>query len=325
MLAYIIASFLGGWMALYARELTLIPSPAALRHSLRSGVNHSLPAAPSPPSAITVADPAVAVVEALARAVDKLARAVKTPAAAAPAPAAAPAAPAADGCYHVYLDLGTNTAVQFHKLYDPDSLPPGEASTIIPKFNHYFGSDAAARREDVCGFGFEPNPSHQSILRQTTAHYAAAGARLTIFESAVGTFAGWGSVVSDGAFEHNEWGTTIVPVPATAPPPGSVHVVDIAAWFAANIQHRQRPPQGARSLPPALVAKIDIEGTDESVMGKLFASGALCTFDYIYVEQHVRPDVLDFFARELRATGCATVMEFQDDEAHHTFKPAWMH
>ena len=72
-------------------------------------------------------------------------------------------ASAADACYHVYLDLGTNTGVQFHKLYDPDSLPAGEVSAIIPKFDHFFGSDTAARLTDVCGFGFEPNPSHQNM------------------------------------------------------------------------------------------------------------------------------------------------------------------
>lgn len=241
---------------------------------------------------------------------------------------ASPTAPAAgsgaaDGCYHVYLDLGTNTAVQFHKLYDPDVFPEVNSSLITPKFNNYFGADISRRRSDVCGFGFEPNPSHHDILQQTTAHYAAAGVRLTIFESAVGTFDGWGIVVTDSQIANDEWGARIVPVPTGSPAPSAIHVVDFAAWFAANIQHRQRPAQGARAQPPALVVKVDIEGSDESVIGKALASGVLCTMDYVYIE-HLRPVDLDFFMRELHAAGCSTVMEIVDDESYHNFKPAWV-
>ena len=240
-------------------------------------------------------------------------------------PSPVPAPPAADGCYHIYLDFGTNTAVQFHKLYDPGSLPPSDVPgrTIRTKFDQFFGSDAELRRSDVCGFGFEPNPSHRDILRQTTVHYGNKGVRLAIVESGVGTFDGWGVVVSDEAYEQDEWGSKVVPVqPGTPVPADAIRVINAASWFAANVQRSQRPPQGTRALPPAMVIKVDIEGSDESVLAMLVASGALCNVDYVYVE-HVRPDVLDLFMLQLRTAGCSTLVEKFDDESFHNFKPAW--
>ena len=66
--------------------------------------------------------------------------------------------------------------------------------------------------------------------------------------------------------------------------------------------------------------KVDIEGTDEAALARLFSSGALCTVDYVYVE-HIRPDRLSFFNEALAHGGCKTIIEWVDDEAFHEFKP----
>ena len=41
-----------------------------------------------------------------------------------------------DGCYHVYLDMGTNLGVQIRKLYQPHLFPN---ATVLPVFEKYFG------------------------------------------------------------------------------------------------------------------------------------------------------------------------------------------
>ena len=50
-------------------------------------------------------------------------------------PAAVPGNPL-DGCYHVYLDLGTNTGVQIRKLFEPHKFPSAD---VLPIFDKYFG------------------------------------------------------------------------------------------------------------------------------------------------------------------------------------------
>ena len=41
-----------------------------------------------------------------------------------------------DGCYHVYLDVGSNVGVQVRKLFEQDEYPEALA---IPVFNDFFG------------------------------------------------------------------------------------------------------------------------------------------------------------------------------------------
>ena len=41
-----------------------------------------------------------------------------------------------DGCYHVYLDVGSNIGVQVRKLYQPEHFPN---ATIINQFRLAFG------------------------------------------------------------------------------------------------------------------------------------------------------------------------------------------
>ena len=82
------------------------------------------------------------------------------PTAAAPAAAAAgggaqPEAKLADGCRHVYVDLGSNRGVQLRKLFEGALYPN---SVVEPLFTRWFGPpDVRSRAPDLCAFGFEPN------------------------------------------------------------------------------------------------------------------------------------------------------------------------
>jgi hypothetical protein len=41
-----------------------------------------------------------------------------------------------DGCYHVYLDVGSNVGVQVRKLFEPDLYPD---APVLEVFNSVFG------------------------------------------------------------------------------------------------------------------------------------------------------------------------------------------
>ena len=65
-----------------------------------------------------------------------------------------------DGCYHVYLDVGSNVGVQVRKLFEPSLYPKAPFVTV---FDKEFGP-VEARKKSVCAVGFEPNPHHTKRL-----------------------------------------------------------------------------------------------------------------------------------------------------------------
>ncbi len=67
-----------------------------------------------------------------------------------------------DGCYHVYLDVGSNIGIQVRKLFEPKLYPD---SPIFPLFDKYFGPLDENRAKMVCAVGFEPNPRHTLHLK----------------------------------------------------------------------------------------------------------------------------------------------------------------
>ena len=233
------------------------------------------------------------------------------------------AAAAADGCYHVYVDVGTNIGVQIHKLFNA-SLFPG--AKILPKYDQYFGP---GDRSDVCAFGFEPNKNHVAILSKAERHYRALGRRLTYFQAAAGVKDGWGVFRSDKSFKNYEWGgrvdmqddaggTGSHPSSAKGAVDGLVRIVSIPDWMDTNVLARRIPERTNAARPPATVMKIDAEGTDELILAGLFSRGFLCAIDYLYVE-HVDRAVLAFLMRSLKDSKCKTVVEKMDDETHRHF------
>jgi hypothetical protein len=234
-----------------------------------------------------------------------------------PSPSLAPAA-LADGCIHVYLDVGTNVGIQFRKLFTPDKYPD---ALIRDEFLRYFGP---GKREDVCAFGWEPNPHHALDLLRLQDGYRALGRRITInTEAAAGLFNGLGVFKSDNDKKNFEWGSKVEPVKQGEPPPSdAVVVVDIATWIESNVLRRRTPnATSASGLKPAVVMKLDIEGSDENVLAKMFQVGALCHIDMIYIEKwHVRHEVHNFLSVASDALGCKVRIEAIDDEKYYDEK-----
>lgn len=87
--------------------------------------------------------------------------------------------PLAEGCTHVYLDVGTNIGVQLRKLFEPRYYP---FAPVLEQFDQYFGSNRMTRRgPTLCAFGFEANPLHSAWLSTLESAYRRAGHRVTIF------------------------------------------------------------------------------------------------------------------------------------------------
>ena len=133
-----------------------------------------------------------------------------------------------DGCYHVYLDVGSNVGIQVRKLFEPTKYPKAFAHKV---FREAFGVNRDPGQ--VCAVGFEPNPRHAEKLRgifsiknrqlcqrfivrlfhniAIEAAYAKCGWNAKFFkETGVSNKDGKGTFFTDEAKAHNEWGGGIV-------------------------------------------------------------------------------------------------------------------
>ena len=61
-----------------------------------------------------------------------------------------------NGCYHVFIDAGSNVGVHGRFLFEPTKYPK---SVFAKKFNVLFGKHWTC--QNICVFAFEPNPKHQ--------------------------------------------------------------------------------------------------------------------------------------------------------------------
>ena len=76
-----------------------------------------------------------------------------------------------DGCYHIFLDVGSNIGVHTRFLYEPDLYP--DAKTSISIFEKEFG--VHRNNTDFCAFGFEPNPAHENRHKMLMNEYDKMG------------------------------------------------------------------------------------------------------------------------------------------------------
>ena len=237
-----------------------------------------------------------------------------------------------DGCYSVYVDMGTNRGVQLRKLYEPDLFP---RASILPMFEKYFGP-LEFRRKSTCALGFEPNPRHRKELSPLQKCYNARGWRTRVIEAGCGTEDGTAVFQSDKQVENNEWSARFNLRASKATTRGmetivnnsdlsdmTLRLVDAARFVREEVLQR-RVPLGvpgwhANEFPvrPAVVMKIDIEGMDGAVLQSLLDGGQLCQVDYLYIEMHVSLEFIEGVRAALDAQGCATFIEILDDEWYH--------
>lgn len=226
-----------------------------------------------------------------------------------------------DDCYHVYLDMGTNTGVQIRKLYQPhlfgkkDNLSTRELPEpkVAPIFNKFFGPPA--NRHMVCAVGWEPNWEHTSSLTKLQESFNACGWRVKIFtETGVGKaneksrYANINQVFYDlkgeaercketgckqieyyvAPFEKGVAGRLVKSDREAkwleAAKVTEVEVMRIADFITGTVAKRRIPQAVDGKLPPAVVMKLDVEGREVDIMPDLVMSGAFGQIDSLMVD-----------------------------------------
>jgi len=199
--------------------------------------------------------------------------------------------PAANGCRYVFLDVGSNVGMHVRFLFEPERFPLNKYGDI---FNRTF-PPRRSDRQDICAFGFEPNPKHKSRLEQLQKQYSERGWRVQFFNEAVAAKEGrvtfW-HVNDVNDLMHNEWGFSARDWNKDNGVNASEEIVptiDFAAWAIHNVHMRNIPSAMFHDdPPPTVVMKMDIEGSEYEVLSTMLVKGALCNISLITIEWHMR-------------------------------------
>ena len=114
-----------------------------------------------------------------------------------------------DGCWDVYVDVGSNIGIQIRKLFEPEAF---RDAPVQATFSRYFGA-SAERRRSVCAVGFEPNPRHAPALDELERRYSALGWRVSIVRGAASDGDGEAHFHVDesvAARKRHDWGASLV-------------------------------------------------------------------------------------------------------------------
>jgi FkbM family methyltransferase len=218
----------------------------------------------------------------------------------------------ADGCYHVYLDVGANIGIHGRFLFEPEKYPDANFSRGL--FDAEFGKVRDNR--DICVFCFEPNPNNLAKLAPKAKAYEAMGWRYHIMPV--------GASDRDGnlTFHHQgdgylELGFSVKKmdiaekgkVAATV----TVPIIHFAKWLDEHVNNRRIPDKvhGAYPAGPKVVMKLDIEASEYVVLPDLMLSGAMCGIDFMFGEFHPSFAPLDFPGHRIGRTH-KDLQAFQD-------------
>jgi len=190
----------------------------------------------------------------------------------------------ADGCYHVFLDVGANIGVHGRFLYEPTKY--GNSFSAVSLFEQEFGKKRDNR--DFCVFAFEPNPTHRERFEQMVFAYRAMGWRYEYIPAGVSDHTGNMTFYHMNDENFNEWGFT-----AKRSVEGAreehVPVIRLASWLQEEVYHRMVPsmPFGEYETGPKVFMKMDVEGEEYRVLPDLLLSGIMCSVvDFLMGEIH---------------------------------------
>ena len=209
-----------------------------------------------------------------------------------------------DGCYHVYLDVGSNIGIQVRKLFEPEKYPKAH---VLPVYDKLFGNIKERRYENrdhgkrICAVGFEPNPAHTQYLKDVEEKYNKCGYRIKFMtETAVSYRDGYTTFYSDEAYSMLEWGGSILPpgVNVNSKQPNNLKRNNITELRLSNylknvVGKRKLPVSIDKANPPKIVMKMDIEGSEIDVMPDIIFTGGLQYINELMIEWHSRLERLE--------------------------------
>jgi hypothetical protein len=193
----------------------------------------------------------------------------------------------ADGCYHIYLDVGANIGVHTRFLFEPTKYPNAKHAHSI--FNDEF--NATRDNRDLCAFGFEPNPNHAKRHEALIEAYKAMGWRYHYIPAAVSNEGGNMTFYHNHDEKNEEWGFSDHDLKGGGKAGEEVVVpkIRLANWLMEEVYHRQLPDKvyGIYDKGPRVVMKMDIESQEYAVLPDVMFSGSLCkTVHTIFGEYH---------------------------------------
>ena len=205
-----------------------------------------------------------------------------------------------DGCYHIYLDVGSNIGNQIRKLFEPEKYPN---APLLAKFDQYFGAIENRRFSSlkgdsmVCVVGFEPNPVHALYLKELEKAYLRCGWNINVMTATgvsnrngiakfyqvkpVGLNLGGGILPPNlSNIKMKNQGTEIRNE-------NRVTLIRLADFLEHTVSKRKIPMYDTKD-PPKVVMKMDIEGSEIDVIPDVVLNGGLSLIDLLMVEWHAR-------------------------------------
>jgi len=181
-------------------------------------------------------------------------------------------------CRAIYLDVGSNKGVQVRKLFEAEKYI---GAKILDEFDRVYGPPSlrasSFSRSGLCALGLEPNPQHQSRLKDLEKAYKRRGWNVHFYP-----FAAWNS---DGDMGFNITGKR------GDKQGGSAFGAHLE--FAGKAGAEEKKTRGSSdytvrtvdlssfvaSLPSKTVKimKMDIEGAEYETLASMLQRSALCT------------------------------------------------
>lgn len=211
-----------------------------------------------------------------------------------------------DGCYHVFLDVGSNIGVHGRFLFEPDKFP--ESKSSVAMFAEEFG--ATRDNRDFCVFAFEPNPKFAKRQFELESVYKSMGWRYYFI------FAGASNKDGNCTFYHDHMKDAEIELGFSAVAkktvyggdawPTIVPVIRLSKWIQHEIRDRKIPidPIIRHKNGPQVIMKLDVEGLEYRIFPDLLTTGALCeTVNLVMGEFHYSPAYKNFFPMNLTSDG----------------------
>jgi hypothetical protein len=240
----------------------------------------------------------------------------------------------ADGCYHVFLNVGANIGVQSRFLLEPEKYPNAKKANKM--FNSQFGTNRDNR--DFCTFEFEPNPAHQAVLERKSKAYEAMGWRFHVKNVGASDNDGTMDFYHQGDNANEEWGFAVTQFHKKSSKV-SIPVIRFSTWLEEHVNKRKIPstPYGSyENSGPKVVMKLDVEGSEYVLLPDLMLSGSMCGIDFLFGEFHPAFAPLDFPGHRIplstkseavdiggalrkvipSSRNCKTVFRYEDDESY---------
>ena len=207
-----------------------------------------------------------------------------------------------DGCYHIYLDVGSNIGIQVRKLFEPHLYPN---AIFVNLFNNFFGTSPSLNitqhqqlnpHQKICAVGFEPNSQHSKRLKTIEESYNRCGWFVKFFtETAVSNLNGNTSFyngvspdaldVGGGILSPSVHDGALDPIePSKYSPVTVVRLADFLRTVVGVRKIGKIDPEA----PPKVLMKMDIEGSEIEVMSDLIFSGSTQYVNVWMLEWHER-------------------------------------